>query len=194
MSLGLRPVGEWVKAHVSVCLGECLCEWMCAHPCVGVSEPPIPLSDGHQLEAILLAALGQQNDHEPSGSAVLPHSHCLGSGLLPGKGDQGSLFHWGLEERQGEGGPEGGSGLAAQWGYLPSAPPAPLPTPLPSSSPLRLRVHRAGDPWELEANFPRSLVMERPQVLPLIKVKRGAEEKCCMQASSSHLQKPYANN
>lgn len=82
-----------------------------------------------------------------------------------------------------EGGLERGSEVAAQQGHLPSVPPAPLPPP----SPLRLRVHHSGDPWELEANFPRSLVMERPQVLPLIKVKRGAEEKRCTQASSSHL-------
>lgn len=81
------------------------------------------------------------------------------------------------------GGLERGSEVAAQQGHLPSVPPAPLP-PL---SPLRLRVHHSGDPWELEANFPRSLVMERPQVLPLIKVKRGAEEKRSTQASSSHL-------
>lgn len=189
MSLGLPTADEWVKAHVSVCLGE----RMRAHPCVGVSEPPIPLSDGHQLEAILLQLLANRMTTNLR-LRGLPHSLCLGSGLLPGKGDQGSLFHWGLEGRQGEGGLEGGSGVAAQWGHLPSVPPAPLPTPLPSLSPLRLRVHRSGDPWELEANFPRSLVMERPQVLPLIKVKRGAEEKCCMQASSSRLQKPYANN
>lgn len=58
-------MGEWVKAHVSVCLGECLCEWMCAHPCVGVSEPPIPLSDGHQLEAILLQLLANRMTTNP---------------------------------------------------------------------------------------------------------------------------------
>lgn len=82
----------------------------------------------------------------------------------------------------------------AQEGH-PAGPPAIcVSAPLPAPSPLSLRVHHSGDPWELEANFPRSLVMERPQVLPLIKVKCGAEEKRCMQASSSHLQKPYANN
>lgn len=58
--------------------------------------------------------------------------------------------------------------------------------PLPAPSSFRLRVHHSGDPWELEANFPRSLVMERPQVLPLIKVKRGTEETRCA-ASFSHL-------
>lgn len=65
MSLGLRPVDEWVKAHLSVCLGECPCEWMCAHPCVGVSGPPIPLSDGQQLEAILLQLLANRMTMNP---------------------------------------------------------------------------------------------------------------------------------
>lgn len=74
-----------------------------------------------------------------------------------------------------------GSGVAAQQGHLPSVP------PLSALSPLCLRVRHSGDPRELEANFPQSLVMERPQVLSLIKVKRGAEEKRCMQTSSSHL-------
>lgn len=113
-----------------------------------------------------------QADLAPS-SAMLPNSHCPGLGLLPGTGEQGSLLHLGLEGRHGVGGLERGSGEATQRDHLSFVSPAPLPPPFP----LRLRVHRSGDPWELEANFPRSLVMERPQVLPLIKVKCGAEEK-----------------
>lgn len=123
----------------------------------------------------------------PSSEALPTTSCCLESALLPGRGEQGLLFHGrggvGGQAGVGAGGLERGSKVAAQQGHLPSVPPALLPRP----SPLRLRVQHSGDPWELEANFPRSLVMERPQVLPLIKVKCGAEEKHCTQASSSHL-------
>lgn len=93
--------------------------------------------------------------------------------LSPGRGQQSCLI-------SGPGGRTVGGwpGLAG-WGELRSGslagPSAICDTALLSSpSPLRLGVHRSGDPWELEANFPPSLVMGRPQVLPLIKVKRGA--------------------
>lgn len=166
--------------------------WVCQNPpflCLtATSWEESSHSPGHAQ----LLANGRMTTSSPHPQlSVLPHSHCPESGfLIPGRGEQGSLFYPGLAGRQGEGGPQRGSGVATQCSHLPSVPPTPLPPP----SPLRLRVHRSGDPWELEANFPRSLVMERPQVLPLIKVRHGAVEERCMQASSSHLQKPYANN
>lgn len=70
---------------------------------------------------------------------VLPHSRCLGSDLLPGRGEQGSPFHLGLEGRQGEGGLEGGSGVATQGGHLPSVPPLHAPLhPLSASGCIAL--------------------------------------------------------
>lgn len=99
---------------------------------------------------------------------------------------QGSLSHRGLEWGGRRVGRVGWRGARKWQPGRPSAICASRSTS-PSVPPLRLRVHHSGDPWELEANFPRSLVMERPQVLPLIKVKRGAEEEPCTQASSSHL-------
>lgn len=188
-----------MKAHVSVCLGESLSGCTCVHPCVGASEPPIPQLDGHQLGAVQPqprpspAPGHRENDHKqpsPPAQQCSPTATSWSQTSFLAEKSKISLYHLGLEGRQGESGLERGSGGATQRDHLSFVPPAPLSPP----PPLRLRVHCSGDPWELEANFPRSLVMERPQVLPLIKVKCGAEEKRCTQASSSRLQKPYANN
>lgn len=177
-----------------MCLGEQVCEWThaCACTCVGAPEPPIPLPYSHQLGAVQLPlrpvpAPGHQDEDHSS-----PHSQLRDAPQPPAWGQASFLTESKAPFSAGPGGKSargkwawgGGLGGGGQLSRaichlcLPHSPPP---------SPLRLRVHHSGDPWELEANFPRSLVMERPQVLPLIKVKRGAEEKRCTQASSSHL-------
>ena len=167
---------------------------MCVHVCANVCgiqnlSPPCPVVTSWE-QSSCSPGRSQHLDNDRSSptpsSAVLPHpDRCLGSGALPGRGEQGSLFcraQRESSERLGSGWGEH-SGLAAQQDHLPSVGCLPLPPP----SSFRLRVHHSGDPWELEANFPRSLAMERPQVLPLIKVKREVEETRCTQASPSHL-------
>lgn len=164
---------------------------LCVHPgelCICISvlclHPSLALSS--ELGAILATRTTVQ-----AFAPVYPHSASFlhGEQLLPTR-LQGWQWEGGLEGRQWEGGCRHDNRRAA--GGLPVQPAgsaaicascALLPTP----SPLRLRVHHSGDPWELEANFPPSLVRERPQVLPLIKVKRGAVQKRHMQTSSSHL-------
>lgn len=159
---------------------------MHVHMCVGVSESPIPLPGGHSPghpQPLATRRMTTSSRH-PQLSSVAPE--LLPRVRPPSWQRRARLpFPPRLGGKVGEDGLVGGSGVSPGGGgrgHLPSA----LPTPLPSPSPLRLRVHHSGDPWESEANFPQSLVMERPQVLPLIKVRRGAEERC-MQASPSHL-------
>ena len=118
-------------------------------------------------------------------SAVVPHPNCAGWGRASSLAEENKApFSAGPRGKAVRGWAVGEhSGVAAQQDHLPSVGCPPLPPP----SSFRLRVHHSGDPWEFEANFPRSLVMERPQVLPLIKVKRGTEETRCTPASFSHL-------
>lgn len=166
---------------------------MCVHVCANVCgiqnlSPPCPVVTSWE-QSSCSPGRSQHLDNDRSS----PHSQLSGAPPpqpLPGvrrppwqrrtrlpflqgpEGKQRLVLGWGEH-----------SGLAAQQDHLPSV--GCLPLPAPSS--FRLRVHHSGDPWELEANFPRSLAMERPQVLPLIKVKREVEETRCTQASSSHL-------
>lgn len=184
--------GRCTCAWMNMCMSGhmCGCVCICVPMCVGSTASHLPAlwpparSSPAAAQAIPSAWTMTTAALTPS-PAVLPDpNRCLGSGLLPGRGEQGSLFCRAWREggkRLGWGG--GDSGVAAQQDHLPSVGCPPLPTP----SSFRLRVHHSGDPWELEANFPRSLVMERPQVLPLIKVKRGTEETRCTPASFSHL-------
>ena len=179
----------WMNMCLSRHMRGCVC--MCVPMCVGSRTSHLPAlwspagSSPAAAQAVPSTWTMTAAALTPS-SAVLPHpNRCLGSGALPGRGEQGSLFcraQRESSERLGLGWGEH-SGLAAQQDHLPSV--GCLPLPAPSS--FRLRVHHSGDPWELEANFPRSLAMERPQVLPLIKVRREVEETRCTQASSSHL-------
>lgn len=153
----------------------CICiSVLCLHPSLAL---------GPELGAILATRTVVQASLQCTPQCLLPSWRAASA-------YQGWQWEGGLEGKQWEGSCRHSNGRAA--GGLPVQPAgsaaicascALLPTP----SPLRLRVHHSSDPWELEANFPPSLVRERPQVLPLIKVKRGAVQKRHMQTSSSHL-------
>ena len=184
--------GRCTCAWMNMCMSGHMCGYVCicVPMCVGSTTSHLPAlwppagSSPAAAQAVPSAWTMTSAALTPS-SAVVPHPNCAGWGRASSLAEENKApFSAGPRGKAVRGWAVGEhSGVAAQQDHLPSVGCPPLSPP----SSFRLRVHHSGDPWEFEANFPRSLVMERPQVLPLIKVKRGAEETRGTLASSSHL-------
>lgn len=142
-----------MKAHIW-CLGECLCEWTSVHPYVGISEPPVPLPNGHQLKTVQCSPGHPQRLDTTRMTTTGPHTQRNGAPPQPLPGARPPSWQR-TAKLPFPPGPRGKMGRVgwrgAQEGH-PAGPPAIcVSAPLSPTSPLSLRVHHLVTPenWKL---------------------------------------------